>query len=117
MGKNGWLADPDGDKHRCKLLGTKEFINDKQNNNRCDKCSVVCISERALKSHRSGKCRKRQDMTAEEQANLRRKRETNANSAGCKILGVEQIQIVDILGKLVLPGNDGLYEPSFDKRN
>ena len=20
MGKNGWLTDPDGDKHRCKLL-------------------------------------------------------------------------------------------------
>ena len=33
MGKNGWLTDPDGDKHRSKLLGSKEFIDDKQNNN------------------------------------------------------------------------------------
>ena len=99
MGKNGWLADADGDEHRCKLLGSKEFIDDKQNNNRCDKCSVVFRSESALKSHRAGKFRKQQDMTAEEQAKLRRKRETNTNSAGRKILGVQQIRMVDILGK------------------
>ena len=68
MGKNGWLTDPDGNKHRCKLLGSKEFIDDKQNNNRCDKCSVVFRSERALKSHKAGKCRIR------EQATLRRKK-------------------------------------------
>ena len=61
MGKNGWLTDPDGDKHRCKLLGSKEFIDDKQNNNRCDKCNVVFRFERALKSHRASKCRIRQD--------------------------------------------------------
>ena len=40
-------------------------------------------------------------MPAEEQAKLRRKRETNASIAGRKILGVEQIRIVDILGKLL----------------
>ena len=101
MGKNGWLKDPDGDKHRCKLLGSKEFIDGKQNNNRCDNCSVVFRSERALKSHRASKCRIRQDMTAEEQAKLRRKRETNASIAVRKIFGVERIQIVDILGKLL----------------
>jgi hypothetical protein len=101
MGKNGWLTDPDGDKHRCKLLGSKEFIDDKQNNNRCDKCSVVFRSERALKSHRASNCRMRQHMTVEEQAKLRRKRENNASIAGRKILGVEQIRIVDILGKLL----------------
>ena len=101
MGKNGWLTDPDGDKHRCKLLGSKEFIDDKQNNNRCDKCSVVFRSERALKSHRVRKCRIRQDMSAEEQVKLRRKRETNESIAGRKIREVEQIRIVDALGKLL----------------
>ena len=30
MGKNGWLADQDGDKHRCKLLGSKKFIDEKK---------------------------------------------------------------------------------------
>ena len=85
MGKNGWLTDPDGEKHRCKLLGSKKFIDDKQNNSRCDKCSVVFRSERALKSHRASKCRIRQDMSAEEQAKLRRKRETNESIAGRKI--------------------------------
>ena len=101
MGKNGWLTDPDGDKHRCKLLGSKEFIDDKQNNNRCDKCNVVFSSERALKSHKARNCRIRQDMSAEEQAKLRRKREANANTAGRKILGVEQIRIKEALGKLL----------------
>ena len=40
-------------------------------------------------------------MSAEEQAKLRRKRETNASIAGRKTLGVEQIRIVDALGKLL----------------
>ena len=101
MGKNGWLTDPDGDKHRCKLLGSKEFIDDKQNNNRCDKCNAVFSSERALKSHKARNCRIRQDMSADEQAKLRRKRENNANIAGRKTLGVEQIRIKDALGKLL----------------
>jgi hypothetical protein len=41
MGKNGWLTDQDGDKHRCKLLGSKEFIDQKRNSIRCDKCNIV----------------------------------------------------------------------------
>ena len=101
IGKNGWLRDPDGDKHRCKLLGSKEFIDDKQDNNRCDKCNAAFSSERALKSHKARNCRIRQDMSAEEQAKLRRKRETNASIVGCKTLGVEQIRIKDALGKLL----------------
>ena len=58
---------------------------------------MVFRSERALKSHRASKCRIWQDMSAEEQAKLRRKRETNTNIAGRKIFGVEQLQIVDYL--------------------
>ena len=95
---------------------------DKQNNNRCDKCSVVFRPERTLESHRAGQCRKWQDMTAEEQAKLRRKRETNANSAGRKSLGVEQVrrhtwQTTSSCCGVQVPGNDGLYGRSFDKRN
>ena len=40
-------------------------------------------------------------MLAEEQAKLRRKKETNESIAGRKILEVEQIRIVDALGKLL----------------
>ena len=53
MGKNGWLTDQDGDKHRCKLLGFKESVEGKKNKIRCEKCTVVFQSERALKSHTS----------------------------------------------------------------
>jgi hypothetical protein len=101
MGKNGWLTDQDGDKHRCKLLGSKEFIDDKKNKIRCKKCKTVFKSERALKSHGTSKCRLRQDMTPEEQAKLRRKREANASIAGRKSLGVEQIQIMDVFDNLL----------------
>ena len=100
-----------------------EFIDDKQNNNRCDKCSVVFRSERALKSHRVKKCRIRQDMSAEEQAKLRRKREANESIAGRKIPGVEQIRIVDALGKLLQAVAEFkylgtmVYGRSLDKRN
>ena len=64
---------------------------------------MVFRSERALKSHRAGKCRKRQDMTAEEQAKLRRKREINASIEGQKILGVEHIQLIGVLGNQLQP--------------
>ena len=101
MGKNGWMTDQDGDKHRCKLLGAKEFIDDKKNKIRCEKCKAVFKSERALKSHGTSKCRLRQDMTPDEQAKLRRKRETNASIAGRKSLGVEQIQIKDVFDNLL----------------
>ena len=59
MGKNGWLTDQDGDKHRCKLLGSKEYIEDKKNITRCDKCNIVFSSKRALNSHDPSKCRKK----------------------------------------------------------
>jgi hypothetical protein len=99
MGTNGWLTDHDGDKHRCKLLGSKDSLDQKRNSIRCDKCNIVFRSQRALQSHDNGKCRKREEMTSEEQAKLRRKRETNANIAGHKQLGIEQILIKDIYGK------------------
>ena len=117
MGKNGWLTDPDGDKHRCKLLGSKEFIDDKQNNNRCDKCSVVFRSERALKSHRAGKCRTRQDMTAEEQAKLRRKGKLTRALRTARFSVVDTWQTTSSCCAIQVPGNDGLYGRSFDKRN
>ena len=98
MGKNGWLTDQDGDKHRCKLLGSKEFLNQKKNSIRCTNCKAVFRSDRALKSHNSKKCRNREDMTVEEQAKLRRKRETNANIAGRNSLRVEKIKIEDVSG-------------------
>ena len=123
MGKNGWMTDPDGDKHRCKLLGSKEFIDDKQSNNRCDKCDVVFSLERALQSHRARNCRIRQNTSAEEQVQLRRKRETNASVAGRNILEVEHIRIVDALDKLLQAVAELKYlgtvvsTESFDKRN
>ena len=40
-------------------------------------------------------------MTPDEQAKLRRKRETNASIAGRKSLGVEQIQIKDVFDNLL----------------
>ena len=30
MGQKGWLIDQDGNKHRCKLLGSKEFLDQKK---------------------------------------------------------------------------------------
>ena len=101
MGKNGWLTDQDGDKHRCKLLGSKEYIEDKKNITRCDKCNIVFSSKRALNSHDPSKCRKRDEMTTEEQAKLRRKRESNANIAGRKYVGVEQIRMKDVNGNML----------------
>ena len=99
MGKSGWLTDPDGDKHRCKLLGSKEFIDEKKNTIRCNKCSSVFASKRALQSHGTGKCTIREDKTAEEQAKLRRKREANANIAGRTCLKVEHVRIKDVSGE------------------
>ena len=101
MGKNGWLTDQDGDKHRCKLLGSKEFIDDKKNKSRCDNCKNVFFSERALKAHQATNCRIRQDMSADEQAKLRRKRETNASIAGRRTSRVENIPLKDVFDNLL----------------
>ena len=65
MGQNGCLTDQDGDTHRCKLLGSKEFLNQKKNSIRYTNCKAVFRSSRALKSHNSKNCRSREDMTVE----------------------------------------------------
>ena len=102
MGKNGWLTDQDGDKHRCKLLGSKEYLEENKNKFRCKVCTSVFHSGRALKSHTS-KCQNRLPLTAEKQAQLRRRREANANLAGRKSLGVEHIMIKDIFDEALKP--------------
>jgi hypothetical protein len=98
MGKNGWLTDQDGDKHRCKLLGSKEYVDEKKNRVRCKTCNTVFHSQRALQSHAS-KCKKRENLSIDEQAKLRRKREANANYASRNTLDVEQVKIKDIFGE------------------
>lgn len=77
-----------------------EYVDGKQNKIRCETCGGVFTSERARSSHLRF-CKKRTDMTIEEQAKRRRTRTTNNKRAGKARLRVEHIQIADITGRLL----------------
>lgn len=60
------------------------------------------LHEIALNS-RGSKCHAREKVSVEKQATLRRRRESNANYAGRKILGVENVEIKEMFEKVLKP--------------
>jgi len=95
----GWLMDGDGDHHRTRLLGFKEYIDATRNEFRCPECSSVLESAVALRSHRSSKwCRKREQMSFRQASQLRNYRRFSAKKMGICRLQVEPVDLFDIDG-------------------
>lgn len=99
-GGNGWLVDHDGDKHRFKRLGSKEYVDAKKNKFRCQGCDEVFRSQRAVSSH-ARFCKKREDLTVEQQVRRRKTRELNTAREGLRNVGVESVQMKDFAGQLL----------------
>ena len=75
--------DIDGDKHRLKLLGTKEFIDSKRNEFRCEECQSVFLTKHALAVHMNGKwCRDKNDMSEHQLRRLRGFRQVSEKRIG-----------------------------------
>ena len=100
--KGGWLMDSDGDKHRFKLCGFRESLDASQNKFRCDTCSTVFATAKALAVHmRSQWCRKKEDLSEQQMRHLRHTRYVNEKRMGIRKSTVEQINILDIDGNRI----------------
>jgi hypothetical protein len=93
-------VDSDGDKNRLKLLGSKEFVDSKRNEFRCEKCQSVFLTKHDLAVHMNGKwCRDKNDMSEHQLRRLRGFRQLSEKRMGMHRLAIEPISIFDINGK------------------
>lgn len=96
----GWLMDSDGDKHRLKLMGSREFVDSKRNEFRCEKCQSVFLTKHALAVHMNGKwCRNKNDMSEQQLRRLRGFRQVSEKRMGMNRLAIEPANVFDINGK------------------
>jgi hypothetical protein len=92
--KGGWLMGSHEDKHRCKKLGCKEFIDPSLCKHRCPDCSATFHSELAITKHQQcGVCQKRENMTTATLRRLRTSRELRERLRGQTTEKVEQVTI------------------------
>jgi uncharacterized C2H2 Zn-finger protein len=98
--KSGWLMDCDGDNHRFKRLGFRQYIEPDKNKHRCPQCSAVFPTAKSLTSHIQSKwCRKLQDLSTQQARQLRRTRCASEQRMGLQKHAVEAITVLDIDGR------------------
>jgi len=108
--KSGWLMDSDGDKHRFKRLGFREFLDNSKNKFRCSTCSSVFATERGLITHSKTRwCRKKEDLSADQACQLRRTRCSNEKRFGIRRVMIEPVNIVDVDGNRITPVGEFKY--------
>ena len=91
--------DSDGDKHRFKHLGFREYLDANRNIFRCPDCFEVFGSARALSAHTHSRwCRKLEDLSTLQASQLRRSRLASEKRMGLSQTAIEPIHVLDIDG-------------------